>query len=187
MKLTKLLILTAFLFPTFSQAGFLQDTGINPYGKITINKSEFDGLTSISVSPAYVRDKDSKFSWPAKFRLGLFWSQKSPNLVLLVVELDGVNNITSLESKINDTVVNYPTSDQLPNFDINSQRTVSTKAFGLTIDQLKELVNADKAMIRVNNAMIGYFHIETSSLDPTAKKAILKVLPNIESFQTPSS
>jgi len=182
-RIATLTLLSTLIIATPVNAGFLQDIGVNPMGKITTTKSDFDGLTTIMISPAFVRDKDSKFSWPAKFKLGFYWSEKYPKIVGFVVEMDGVTNITSLESKINDKIVSYPTSQELPHWSVGGGQATSSKMFALTLDQAKELINAEKAMLRVNNVMVGYFHIETSSLDPTAKKALVKALPQIEALQ----
>lgn len=175
-------ILAAVLISTALPA-FSFDLSLNQRGVLTVERSDFDGMTTVSVSPGLVRNKESRFAWPAPFELGLFWSQKVPEIVGLVVEMNGVTNITSLEAKIGDKVISYTTDNRLPNWHKNKlSNTVSTKLFALTQEQFRELMAADKAMLRVNGALVGYFHVETSSMDPIAKKGIAKAIPVIDSF-----
>lgn len=169
-------------------SAYALDLGLSIYGQLKVEKSDFDNMTTVSVTPGLVRNKDSKFSWPAPFRLGMFWNQQYPKLIALVVEMDGVRTIDKLESKIGDNIVSYPTTDRLPNWSKNKvSTTVSTKSFFVTPEQLQDLLTAEKVMLRVDNVSVGYFHVETSSMDPTAKKGIMKGWKAIQPFINPQA
>lgn len=82
-------------------------------GVLTNVQDQFDGMQRIKLSPAWLSKTANSggFNWTAPFKIGAQWVDKSPDSVMVIVELPGeIQGMTGLGVNINGQIQQYPTA-----------------------------------------------------------------------------
>lgn len=123
-------------------------------GVLINEKDQFDGMQRIKLSPAWVSKTEnaSGLNWTA-FKVGAQWQVKSPDSVIVMVELPGeIQSITGLGFNIDGDINDYPALGPTQ-FEVNTGNkwlpTESNAFISMPLENFSQTVTADNVQMRL--------------------------------------
>lgn len=144
---------------------------------IKIETDPYYDTTQITQPPVSAAASMSE-SWHT---LGFWWSQKNPNEVVLIVGVQGIDNITDVEFKIDgQTTSTIKKFDRLTAY-ADSRSGWSTRNFSISLDEFKKLETAKDVKMKVES--IDTYTVSSFGLENKGALVNSKIKPFIDAIK----
>lgn len=137
-------------------------TGITMPGTLTVNKSDFDSSTEVSVEPVSTWGDDSNGQYNKGFKIGLYKSSRmDKNDVVFIARYMGIENIEkkdSLSFNIDGEIISLDAIDIATDLELDDtssaglpyDMTSSSRKFQGNISLVNKIINSKRTVVKLN-------------------------------------